>query len=294
MYIGRIAGIPLRLNFFFLVLLVVYGCFGLLSQVLLVFAVVLLHEVGHVLVALSHGLRVKEIELLPFGGVARIDDYFSIDPGVEAQIALAGPLTNLVLAGFVLFWQQFPFWNWAEAEFFLQCNLAMAVVNLLPVLPLDGGRILRARLARRTGYRPATEKIARLGKLVALVCIAGAVVLLLRGLANLNLLILGFFLYHAAEKEQGMAIYVFMRALAAKKEELSREGVLPTEQLVARGETTLKQVLVHILPKRYHVVTLVADQGEITGTVTETDIVNGLLDYGLDASLQAVVRKKKF
>ncbi len=293
MLIGIFGGIPLRLNFFFLLLLVVYACFGLLGEMLLVFAVVLLHEAGHVLVARSLGITVREVELLPFGGVAKLDNFFSADPGVETRIAVAGPLNNLVLAGFVLFWQRFPFWQWPAAPFFLQCNLAMAAVNLLPVLPLDGGRILRAWLSRRSGYRPATERIVRLGKLVAIASVAGALWSLYRGLFNLNLLLLGFFLYHAAEKEQGMAAYVFMRSLAAKKEELSRAGVLPVEALVARGGTTVKQVIRFILPKRYHLVTLIGDDGAIEGVVTETEIVDGMIDYGLDIPLSAVLRPKK-
>jgi len=288
MYAGKISGIPLRLNLFFLLTAALYAFTGLLPEMLLVFAVVLLHELGHVFCAQSMGIKVKEIELLPFGGVAKLDNFFSIDPRCEIRLALAGPLTNLLLTAFVLLLQRYPFWYWTYSDLFIRCNLAMAVFNLLPALPLDGGRIYRAHLSRACGYRVATEKAAKLGKIIALGLVLGALYTLSAGFFTPSLFLLAFFLFSGADKEQGMAVYVFMRALAAKKEELSRTGVLPAEHLVADGATAVKQVMRYILPQKYHLITLLNAGGSAQGVLTETELLDGLLEYGIEVSLKTV------
>ena len=92
-------GIRFLLNPYFLILLAAASYTGHLLPTLLVFSFVMLHELGHVLMAQSFGLRVQEVELLPFGGVARIDGLLEADPFVEILVALAGPVTSLLLAG---------------------------------------------------------------------------------------------------------------------------------------------------------------------------------------------------
>lgn len=91
MKLGKIFGVSLRLNKFFLALLFLYITFGVLPKGLIAFGTVLLHEMAHVIVARSYGMKVREVELLPFGGVARIEGNMELDPHIETYIALAGP-----------------------------------------------------------------------------------------------------------------------------------------------------------------------------------------------------------
>ncbi|MGI5838176.1 MAG: M50 family metallopeptidase [bacterium] len=288
MYAGKIAGIPLRLNIYFLLAAALYAILGLLPEMALVFAIVCLHEIGHILCAQSKGIKVKEIELLPFGGVAKLDNFFSIDPGCETALALAGPLTNLILVAFVLLLRMHPLWRWPFSDLFIRCNLAMAAFNFLPALPLDGGRIYRAQLSRKAGHRAATEKTARLGKAISVALVLAGLYTLYAGLFTPSLFLLAFFLFNGADREQGMAVYIFMRTLAAKKEELSRSGVLPAEHLAAEGDTPVKQVLRYILPQKYHLIVLLNKNGSARTVLTETELLDGLLEYGIDVSVQTV------
>src|SRR5690606_29732496 len=95
--VGRLFGARIILSPLLLGLLLVLGAAGLIAQALVIFFVVFLHEIAHAATAAASGLRVREVELLPFGGVARIDDLVEMDPGVEIVVAVAGPLTNLFL-----------------------------------------------------------------------------------------------------------------------------------------------------------------------------------------------------
>ncbi|HET9956457.1 MAG TPA: site-2 protease family protein, partial [Polyangiaceae bacterium] len=150
---------------------------------LALFACVLLHELGHSLVAQKFGLQVKEIILLPIGGIANLLGKPK-HPGQEIAIALAGPAVNILLAGLfgAALWATGQHLGGARAlvasaklpslsTFLLLLttgNLSLALFNLLPVFPLDGGRVLRALLELRWGAVRATVWAAGFGQVAAL------------------------------------------------------------------------------------------------------------------------------
>ena len=139
MHLGSLLGIPVLVDPLFLVMLFGLSLFGFLPQTLVLFWVVLLHELAHVLVAKYNDLFIEEIELLPFGGVARIDGMLQLNPPIEIRVAIAGPLVNLILAGVTtFFFDDIPV-SEQWLLFFIQANFGMAIFNLLPTLPLDGG-----------------------------------------------------------------------------------------------------------------------------------------------------------
>lgn len=140
-----------------------------------VFGIVLLHELGHSVVAQHFGVRVSHITLWPLGGVAWMEE-IPEDPRTEGLIAIAGPAVNFALAALaapVALVAPHPIVVW-----FLGINLALGTFNLIPAFPMDGGRVLRALLALRYEWLEATEIAVRIGRTVALV---GGVVGLMLG-----------------------------------------------------------------------------------------------------------------
>ncbi|HHY36312.1 MAG TPA: peptidase M50 [Firmicutes bacterium] len=293
MQVGRVFGVRILVNKFFLLLLFLYGLLGLIPQVLTVFAACFIHELAHVLVANSYGYRVKEIELLPFGGVARIEDLdlAAFDPEVELNIALAGPLQNLILAGIGLVLRHFLVWQESLAVFFIYCNLGMALLNLLPVLPLDGGRLCRAYLVRRLGYRQATERVAGWGRLVGILLLAIGLLGILFSWLSITVLFVALFIFWAARREQVAAAYIFFRFLTRKQRELRDKGLLPIEGLMATESTSLREVVRKFVPRRYHLVFLQDSAGKM-GFLTEGEIVTALLERGLDATLGEILQRR--
>jgi Zn-dependent protease len=163
--IGTLAGIPIRLRASFLALLAFVfltagGLVGVFA-VLLTFGSVVLHELGHALVARHVGVRIAAIDLHFLGGAAHMIDQ-PRTPRDEIAIAIAGPLVSLALAGLGLGLgavTNVPVFAWLG-----WVNLVLGVFNLIPALPMDGGRVLRAGLEPRLGYLRATEvsvKVAR-------------------------------------------------------------------------------------------------------------------------------------
>jgi Zn-dependent protease len=180
----------------------------LLLLVLGIFSCVLLHELGHALMARQFGIRTRDITLYPIGGVARLER-MSDRPLEEICIALAGPAVNVVLAAALTLFllgtaSVIPVGQLLQGSFggsllfgLLFANIMLAVFNLIPAFPMDGGRVLRALLAVGLGQLRATEVAAVVGLVLALV---GGPLLAYR-FNNPILLLLSAFVLFAGQQE---------------------------------------------------------------------------------------------
>lgn len=238
--IGRILGIPIHLHptwfvVFLLVVLQLWAHLGreyadiapagrvgvVLATAGLLFGSVLMHEVGHSIVALRHGVAVRSITLFIFGGLAWMEREAD-RPRAELEIALAGPAVNLAL--FALFAGLAGLFDPTEPglaifQWLAVLNLGVALFNLLPGFPLDGGRVLRALLWAR-GRRPAqaTRYAARVGQIIAYALIAcGIVVAFVDALAGLWLAFIGWFvLVGSAAHRRQAAFEISLGGLTAR------------------------------------------------------------------------------
>jgi Zn-dependent protease/CBS domain-containing protein len=215
----RVFGVPIRFHFTFvlLFLLVVFAGLGDkqsgLSHMLYIaalFGSVLLHEIGHAVVGRRCGVKTLEIVMFPIGGVSRLER--QPRPGEEFWIALAGPVVNLLIAGGLLGWlasqgriepleQAIQPTDANLLERIALGNLLLAVFNLLPAFPMDGGRILRSLLALKRSEDQASRLAARAGQFLA---IAMGLYGLLAG--NYLLVFVAFFVWAGAWQEGTAAV----------------------------------------------------------------------------------------
>lgn len=207
--IGRLFGISIRVHGVFVLLLALLLAqefvFAdgidtfLLRHLLVLFLFVVLHELGHCLAAEMHGVRVYDIVLWPLGGLARLGA-IPEHPGTEFRIAIAGPAVNFFFVALLLpahlasggsIAPPADLADWRLLDSALFVNAMMGTFNLVPAFPLDGGRVLRALLARRLPWAEATRAAVHVGRCFAVV---GAAV----GLAEPSLLaltIIGVFVW---------------------------------------------------------------------------------------------------
>lgn len=211
------AGIDLFLHPTFLLLLAFVGLNGggglpAIALVSATFGCVLLHELGHALTARQFGIPTADITLYPIGGVARLLRMPKA-PGAELLIALAGPAVNVLIAaalagllGVSALIDPHGTSRMAEVSWFFQnllyINVGLAVFNMFPAFPMDGGRVLRALLSLRMGRPRATVVAATLGQLLA---VALPLVLMALGAFSVFHLAMAAFLYLAAGAELAQA-----------------------------------------------------------------------------------------
>lgn len=290
MKVCTVSGVQIHLNNIFLALLGLFFVAGVLAKGLIAFSIVLLHELAHVAAARRLGVNVADVELLPFGGVCRIGGEVVLDPAREVLVASAGPAANLLLAGFGTALRGYGLWDDQLTSFFIQSNLLIASFNLLPALPLDGGRVFRAYLARRVGFKEATYKAAWLGQFwgVSIVLLGAAGLLL--GISGLDILIAGSFLLYAATREKGLAPFHFIRHLTQKKLELVAAGVLPAEPLVSFDDVRLRDITGAFIPQRFHVIILLDKDWQYRGVVSEAQIVDALFNKGMDINIGELLK----
>ena len=294
--LGRIFDIPFRLHYtWFIIFLLItfslswqvfpalypgwtvltYWIIGIVTS-LLFFASVVAHELAHSLVARFYGIPVKGITLFIFGGMAQIARE-AARPGVELKMAAAGPACSLVIGGlFALLWlsTQGVIEPIAALAFWLaQINVVLAIFNLIPGFPLDGGRVFRSLLWRFTGnYKRSTQIAVRVGQGVGyLFILLGILVILLRpfGLgwfSGLWLAFIGWFLENAASSSYRQVKW--RDTLHGFSASQVMTSVYPT---VPSNITVRELVQDYILTGGHHVF-MVADEGRLVGILTLDDI----------------------
>jgi Zn-dependent protease/predicted transcriptional regulator len=178
-----------------------------LIAALLLFACLLAHEIAHSVVAMRSGLPIHGITLFIFGGVAQLGEE-PATPAVEFKMAAAGPLLSIVLASVFFILTKFgymfglPLYLLEIMNYLILINLVVAVFNLIPGFPLDGGRLMRAAVWHLTGdLRRATRVASNLGKGFAFLLMGAGLLYLFTGLivSGVWFIFVGFFLLEAAD-----------------------------------------------------------------------------------------------
>jgi len=245
-----------------------------------VFALVTMHELCHSLVAMYFGISVREITLLPIGGVASMSA-IPEKPIQEFLISLAGPAFNIaviivfyfplkyVLGPDVLF-HPLSASTWPlTAAYLYWINLILAGFNLIPAFPMDGGRILRAILSGKLGPQKATKIAAMFGHLFALVFAYFGILKF-----NIILIAIAIFIYMAASSEETQVNI---------KETLKKfrvRDILAGDFLSLRSDATLAKVL-EIVFHSHQEDFPVVDDGSLTGFITRQDIITNIHQFGL-------------
>ncbi len=182
--IGKLFGISIELHWIFVIMMLF---FFILSPYLgflwvLLFICVLIHELAHSVTAIKNGIRVSRILLLPFGGVSVIENV-KLDPRIEFNVSLVGPLMSLLLGGiFGILAVVFPpgiVQNIVQWLFVI--NIFLGVFNIVPAFPMDGGRIFRSYLQRKRSLYDATMITAKVSRAVLYAFVVGNIAFLITG-----------------------------------------------------------------------------------------------------------------
>lgn len=254
--------------------------------ILSLFGCVLLHEMGHSLAARRFGIRTRDITLLPIGGMARLERNPD-DPAQELVVAMAGPAVNLFLASLLYFavqasgnFQPIVSLSLTEGPFLerlMLVNVMLALFNMVPAFPMDGGRVLRAVLASHLDYSRATHMAAGLGQLMAV------------GFGLVGLFYSPFLLFIALFVYLGAAQERHMLSVRTTLEAVRIEQVMQTEFKTVHPGDSLKSVVELVLAGTQQDFPVV-DYGRFLGILTRQDMLRGLTSGGEEARVEEYMR----
>ncbi|NQE45875.1 Zinc metalloprotease [ANME-1 cluster archaeon GoMg2] len=301
--VGKLLGIPIKLHFTFLIILFLFifafangsatdyripmGLGGIemdpvlryslatLAAVLFFFTL-LLHEMAHSYVAMKFGTKIQSITLFFFGGLAMMEE-IPKSPEKEWRIAIAGPLMSFAIG--TLFYLVYIVLNRLNLGFYRPIgilvlvigsfNIVLAIFNLIPAFPMDGGRVLRAVLAKRMSFLKATKKAVLIGKIFAgAMVIAGLFfdpfTFILTGERGMNLWLplLALFLYMAATEEERATITF------ATLEGIRVKNVMRTERASVSEDMSIMELMRKMLEEKTAEYAVVNESGDLKGFVT--------------------------
>jgi Zn-dependent protease/CBS domain-containing protein len=296
--LGSLFGIDVFVHVTFVLLLVWLGVSHLVAGhdvamlasgllfVISIFAVVVFHELGHALTARRFGIRTRDITLLPIGGIARLER-MPEKPSQELLVALAGPAVNVALALVLLAvlallrgtvaLEQVQTVGGPFLAKLLWINVSLAVFNLLPAFPMDGGRVLRAALALRMDHGRATHLAARIGQgMAVLFGVAGVY-------WNPMLILVAVFVWMGAREESASAqIQSALRGVPIGRAMITDFETLSVDDPLARAVDRSLAGFQHDFP--------VLDGDRLVGVLTRADLVRGLAVGGAGSAVREAMQ----
>lgn len=301
LYIAKISGIKIFIHWTFFILIVWIVAMSIrdgnnitqilytLAFVLTIFACVVLHELGHALTAKKFNYITKDIILLPIGGMARMNA-LPENPKQEFLVAIAGPLVNVVIAGILL-----PFIPWSQIDpstmesfsisggnflfSLFAVNLTLAVFNLIPAFPMDGGRIFRAILSIWMSRVKATAIAAGTGQVIAFFFF------ILGILYNPFLALIGIFIFITAKAENEDVKSKFLLHNYKVEDAMSHHYYKLDKKDTIKDAAKL---LIDVEPGDF----LVTDNEEIVGTINSDQIISALRENGDSSRISEVMNDK--
>jgi Zn-dependent protease len=296
--IGRITGIDVFMHATFLLLLLWVGVSYYLPRrslgdawsgiifILTIFGIVVLHELGHALAARRFGIKTRDITLLPIGGVARLER-MPEDPRQEFLVAIAGPAVNVALAVLIGAWMvtvahsqlmgEIPVVGGDFLRKLLWVNVGLAVFNMIPAFPMDGGRVLRALLAMRMDYSRATHIAASIGQMLAL------------GFGFLGLFTNPFLVFIALFVWMGAAGESSMVQLKSSLSGIPVSRAMITDYQTLDVADSLQTAVDHILAGFQHDFPVLRG-GQVVGVLVREDLMKALAREGVGARVEEVMR----
>ena len=287
----RLFGGRLKINLLMIPAVVFLLIVGMGDVVLYYIPTVLLHEWAHVIFASALGMTVSEMELFPFGCAAKLQ-CFAVSRTKEIVVAAAGPAANMAAACAIFFIDKYGF-EITVAERLISSNLALAAVNMLPALPLDGGRIVRAVFASFIGYKRATRLTACAGIFFAAVLLGVGVWALFQDTLNPSFFIMGFFLCLAAVKELKSAPYTLIRDFSGKRETIDKRKTLSINRFAAMRTETLRDIMREFEAGKYNMVTVLDKDLGVLGELDERQILDGMIEKGTQVTLGSIYKLRK-
>ncbi|MDP5272734.1 M50 family metallopeptidase [Chengkuizengella axinellae] len=251
---------------------------GNVGELLTLFSIVFIHEMGHVVAAKFFGWDVKSVQLLPFGGVAEVETHRNTSAKEEIIVAIAGPFQNFWMIGIVFFLQKIEIVDPIWSSYFIEANLMIALFNLLPILPLDGGKIVQAMLSFKLSFHRSLKYCGWHSFIMSLLLIGYACMHMISSGVHLNLMMIGIFLLYTNWYYLRNSPFYFIKFLMRREFTFSLRKTKPSiKPITAQPSSSLSEIVKSFKRDQLHVIYVINDFGKIQAMIPEEQIIKTYL-----------------
>lgn len=275
---------PTHIDILIPVVIIFSYFFGFLEQLLIAYLAVFVHEAAHAVIAAFLGADIVKVYFLCYG--TKVELNINIESRLQkAFVYAAGPLINLIIAMLFLFLGNSI--KVGITNLIIISNLSLAIFNLLPISPLDGGEILSVYTASKYGFfysRKLSQKIFTIAIIIFLL-ISLPVALFMR---NFSILIIAIFLL-LKEKRDGEAAFMNARNLYYRRARLLRKGYYGVRELVVLERLTLGEAFKLMDFDQYHILIILDENMKILHRFTESEILSAINDLGYSITFKELI-----
>lgn len=265
-----------------------------LNTLLLAYSIAAVHELFHLFAALLLSVKIKSIIIMPFGVTLRLADSLIKSPSKEIAVAISGPFANLVMIAVAKIMESMYIWSGANLFLFVYLNAIMFFINLLPCMPLDGGRVFKAFFVGKIGYINTVSFQRKVEKVI--ICILGflGLILLIITKLNISLVMIAAFLAFNMVGEENKKNYIMMRELTHYKDKLKNRKYMQTKYLTAREDIKAGELLRRFGYDSFYIVNVADENLSVRSAVTEADVVSAIERHGFEVPLWEIVENIGF
>ncbi len=245
---------------------------GVCKPYLLAFFTAVFHEGGHLFACSGERVEIRLIRLEPFGISFVLKEEFFKNANSEIKVSFAGPFVNFILSLIFLFFGK-------KGEFLVLSNLFMGLFNLIPCLPLDGGRVLKAVLCEKYGYLRGYKTTLFISRIISVLLVVLGVYLVVETHFNFSLIIIGGFLFFSLFGEKNHSTKYILKEMSEYKEKHRRSEKMAVKHVVISKDLPVRKILDTLSFSGYHIFTVI-EEGKISKTFTEGELFEALIKYG--------------
>ncbi len=246
---------------------------GAINALVLSYCVVAVHELFHLFASVILNVRVKSIIMMPFGMTLRLEQSIIKNPLKEMIIAFCGPLSNMIMALSGVFCYA-VYGSSYGLLFFITINVLIGILNLLPAMPLDGGRIVRAFLVEKIGFLGAVSITKKLTRIVAvLISLAGLFVLYISKM-NISLVMIGSFILLSMISDGKNNEYIIMKDILYSGNKIKKSSIMKTKLIAAGREVRLGELVKRFDYSSFHLIGVIDEKNQVSKVLTECEVVD--------------------
>lgn len=282
----------LEMDILFVFAVAIAATTGILSQYLLAFAAAFLHELAHVATAGWIGEKTRQIRILAVGMNAEIEDRVC-NKYERIAIYCSGPVFNGLIAVTLLLLDTYYLCISDNMRFFVWMNMYLAMFNMLPILPLDGGKIFREILWGRIGIYAAQRNVKRTSFILAwIVTVVGAIQLYITS-NNFSLLIIGLYIFFALKSGNGEAGFMNIRNIVYRRSRLMKKGIYSARDLVVMKWVRMGEIIKEMDFDQFHIIHVLDEDLRVIKTYSEQEIIDSMLNSEEDMTFEELIERKE-